>query len=67
MSLTKESSLVRLIKKPGGYYTGGGGGTGIGISVGSSISTGEVATSVDNQGALESSLYVRIILIKVND
>ena len=48
MLLTEESSLIRLIRKPGGYCMGGGGGTGVGISVGLLISAGEVATSVGN-------------------
>ena len=65
--LTEESSLVRLIRKPGGYYTGGGRGTGVGISVGLLIGAKEVATSVGDQGALESLLYARIVSIKVND
>ena len=46
MLLTKESSLTRLIKKPGGYYMGGGGGIGVGISVGLLISAREVVTFV---------------------
>jgi len=61
--LAKESSLIRLIKKPGRYYIGGGKG----IGVNSLIGAREVATSIGNQGALGSSLYARIILIKVND
>jgi len=65
--LTKESSLIRLIKKPGGYYIGRGKGIGVGTGVGSLIGAREVATSIGNQGALESLLYARIILIKVNN
>jgi len=42
--LAKESSLIRLIKKLGGYYIGGG--KGIGVS--SSIGAGEVVTSIGN-------------------
>ena len=34
--------------KPGGYYIDRGGGTGIGISVGSLIGTGEVVTFIGN-------------------
>ena len=67
MLLTKESSFIRLIRKPSGYYIGGGGGIGVGISIGSLIGTKKVMTSVGNQGALKSLLYVRIISIKVND
>ena len=46
MLLTKESSLVRLIRKLGGYCIGRGRGIGVGISVGLLIGTREVATSV---------------------
>ena len=63
MLLIKESSLIRLIRKPGRYYIGGGEG----INISLLISTGEVATFIGNQGALESLLYARIILIKVNN
>ena len=55
--------LVRLIIKPIGV----GVGTRVGIGVSLLIGEGEVATSVGDQGALESGLYTRIILIKVND
>jgi hypothetical protein len=44
--LTEKSSLIRLIRKPGGYYIGRGKGIGIGISVSSLISIKEVITSV---------------------
>ena len=60
----KESFLVRSIKKPAGV--GAGTRTGIGTGVSLSISR-EVATSIGNQGALESGLYIRIISIKVNN
>ena len=66
-SLIKESSLIRLIKKPGGYCIGGGEGIGVGTGVSLLIGAKEVATSVGNQGALGSSLYARIISIKVNN
>jgi len=61
--LAKESSLIRLIKKLGGYCIG----RGKGIGINSLIGTREVVTSIDNQGALGSLLYIRIILIKVNN
>jgi len=61
--LAKESSLIRLIKKLGGYCIGGGKGIGVNLLIGA----GEVATSVGDQGALGSLLYARIVLIKVND
>ena len=52
MSLTKESSLIRLIRKLGGYYIdrgrGRGRGTGVGISIGLLIGTREVMTSIGN-------------------
>ena len=46
---------------------GGGGGIGVGTSVGSLISAGEVTAFIGDQGALKSSLYLRIVLIKVNN
>ncbi len=61
--LAKESSLIRLIKKPSGYCIGRGKGTGISLLIGA----GKVVTFIGDQGASGSSLYVRIILIKVND
>ena len=42
--LAKEFSLIRLIKKPGRYYIGGGKG----IGVNSLIGAREVATSIGN-------------------
>ena len=65
--LTKEPSFIRLIKKRGGYYIGEGEGTGVGTGIGLLIGAREVAASINDQGALGSLLYVRIISIKIND
>ena len=46
MLLIKESSLIRLIKKPGRYYISGAESIAIGIDTGSSISTREIITSI---------------------
>ena len=48
MLLIKESSLIRLIRKPGRYYIGRGRGIDIDINISLSISTEEVATFIGN-------------------